>query len=78
MHVLAVENVQARQTGARRTADRIRRLSVQELEACGLPELVTLGLQANLAVIGALNEEIAKIEKRLAQCLRPRPEYALL
>jgi transposase len=78
MHVLAVENVQARQTGARMTADRIKRLSVQELEACGLPELVTLGLQANLAVIGALNEEIAKIEKRLAQCLRPRPEYALL
>src|SRR2546428_11418115 len=35
-------------------------------------------MQANVAVIGALNEEIAKLEKRLAQCLRPRPEYALL
>jgi transposase len=78
MHVLAVENVQARQTGARMTADRIKRLSVEELQAFGLPELVTLGLQANVAVIGALNAEIGKLEKRLAECLRPRSEYALL
>src|SRR5437667_462856 len=78
MHVLAVENVQARQTGARMTGDRVKRLSAQELQALGLPEDVTLGLQANVAMIGALNEEIAKIEKHLAQRLRPRPEYTLL
>ena len=78
MHVLAVENVQARQTGARMTGDRVKRLSAQELQALGLPEDVTLGLQANVAMIGALNEEIAKIEKHLAQRLWPRPEYTLL
>jgi transposase len=78
MHVLAVENVQARQTGARMTGDRVKRLSAQEVQALGLPEDVTLGLQANVAVIGALNEEIAKLEKHLARRLRPRPEYALL
>jgi transposase len=78
MHVLAVENVQARQTGARMTGERIKRLSVRGVKALGLPEDVTLGVQANVAVIGALNEEIAKLERRLIQCLRPRPEYALL
>jgi transposase len=78
MHVLAVENVQARQTGARMTGDRVKRLSVQAVEAFGLPEDVTLGMQANVAVIGALNEAIGKLEQRLAQCLRPRPEYGLL
>jgi transposase len=78
MHVLAVENVQARQTGARMTGDRIKRLSVQGVKALGLPENVALGIQANVAVIGALNEEIRKLEKRLAECLRPRPEYELL
>src|SRR5216683_413889 len=31
MHVLAVENVQARQTGARMTGDRVKRLSAQEV-----------------------------------------------
>ena len=56
----------------------MKRLSAQELQAIGLPEEVTLGLQANVAVIGALNEEIAKLEKHLAQRLRQRPEYALL
>jgi transposase len=78
MHVLAVENVQARQTGARMTGERIKRLSVEGVQGLGLPEDVMLGMQANVAVIGALNEEIAKLEGRLLQCLRPRPEYALV
>jgi transposase len=78
MHVLAVENVQARQTGARMTADRIKRLRSDAVQELGLPEDVALGLQANVAIIGALNEEIAKLERRLAECLRPRPQYALL
>jgi len=78
MHVLAVENVQARQTGARMTGDRVKRLSAQEVQALGLPEDVTLGLQANVAVIGTLNEEIAKLEKHLLERLKPQPEYALL
>jgi transposase len=78
MHVLAVENVQARQTGTRMTGDRIKRLSAQAVEAFGLPADVTLGMQANVTVIGALNQEIGKLEKRLSQCLRARPEYALL
>ena len=78
MHVLAVENVQARQTGARMTGERIKRLSVQDVGLLGLPENVALGVQANVALIGVLNEEIARLEKRLAECLRPRPEYGLL
>jgi transposase len=78
MHVLAVENVQARQTGARMTGDRVKRLSAQDVQALGLPEDVTLGLQANVAVIGTLNEQIAKLEKHLLERLKPQPEYALL
>src|SRR5712664_3426879 len=35
MHVLAVENVQARETGARMTGDRIKRLSVQAVDELG-------------------------------------------
>jgi transposase len=51
MHVLAVENVQARETGARMTGDRVKRLSAQQVQALGFGEDVTLGLQANVAVI---------------------------
>jgi transposase len=78
MHVLAVENVQARETGARMSGDRVKRLSAPEVHALGLGEDVTLGMQANVAVIATLNAEIAKLERRLLQCLKPRPEYALL
>ena len=78
MHVLAVENVQARETGARMSGDKVKRLSASGVELLGLPEDVTLGMQANVAVIGALNEQIAKLEKRLLERLRPRPEHALL
>ena len=78
MHVLAVENVQARETGARMTGDKVKRLSAEGVELLGLPEDVTLGMQANVAVIVTLNEEIAKLEKHLLQRLNPRPEYALL
>lgn len=78
MHVLAVENVQARETGARMSGDRVKRLSAQQVQALGFREDVTLGMQANVAVIGTLNAEIAKLERRLLQCLKPRPEYVLL
>jgi len=78
MHVLAVENVQARETGARMTGDRVKRLSAQQVDALGFGEDVTLGMQANVAVIRTLNAEIAKLERRLLQRLKPRPEYALL
>jgi transposase len=78
MHVLAVENVQARETGARMSGDKVKRLSARGVELLGLPEEVTLGMQANVAVIGTLNAEIAKLERRLLQGLKPRPEYALL
>jgi transposase len=78
MHVLAVENVQARETGTRMTGDRVKRLSTQGVQGLGLGEDVALGMQANVAVIGTLNEQIAKLEKHLAERLRPRREHALL
>ena len=78
MHVLAVENVQARETGARMTGARVKRLDSSGVEAMGLAPDVALGIQANVAVIGTLNAEISRLERRLAECLAPRPEHALL
>jgi transposase len=56
----------------------VKRLDAQKVKALGLPEDVAVGMQANVAVIGTLNEEIAKLEKHLLERLEPRPEYALL
>ena len=78
MHVLAVENVQARETGARMTGDRIKRLSSQGVADLGLMPEVALGVQANMSVIGTLNEEISKLERYMAERVRLSPQYALL
>ena len=78
MHVLAVENVQARETGARMSGAQVKRLSANAVELLGLPEDVTLGMQANVAVLGTLTEQIAKLERYLLERVRPRPEYGLL
>jgi transposase len=78
MHVLAVENVQARETGARMTGDRVKRLKPQEVSAFGLAPEVTLGIQANVAVIGALNEQIRRLEKHLAERVKLTEAYSVL
>lgn len=78
MHVLAVENVQARETGTHMKARDIKRLTGCAVEAMGLLPDVTVGLQANVAVIGTLDAEISRIEKRLAEQLRGRDDYRLL
>lgn len=78
VQILAVENVQARETGARMTGQQVKRLNVSMVEALGLLPEVALGMQANVAVIATLNAEISRIEKHLAQCLRGRCDYRLL
>ena len=58
------------------TGDRVKRLSAQEVQALGFSEGVTLGLQANGAVIATLNAESAKLARHLLQRLMRRPEHA--
>ncbi len=77
-HVLALENLFARQTGAGITNRVAQQLSPKELEAFGFAEDVTLAMRANVAVIQTLSREIEKLERRLRQCVRMRPEFGLL
>ena len=78
MHVLAVENVQARETGARMAGGKVKRLSVQAVNELGYAPEVALGIEANVAVIGSLNEQIRKLEQHLAQRVRLTPHYKVL
>jgi transposase len=76
--VLAVENIVARQTGAGISANAVKRLQSETVEALGLPEDVTPAVAANVAVIGTLNAEIGKLEARLRQRVRLRPPFRVL
>jgi len=76
--VLAVENVFARETGGRMSANVIKRLEAAALGEFGLSEDVTCSLAANVAVIQALTAEIGKLEARLRQRVRLRPQFRVL
>lgn len=77
-HVLAVENIVARERGAAPSCSAVKRLTPEGVEALGLGMDVGLAVKANLAVIAALNQQIAILEARLLEEAKPRPEYGLL
>jgi transposase len=77
-HILAVENIMARQLGGRMTSNQIKRLTTDAIDKMPLVEDVGLAIKANIAVIATLQAHIEVLEKRLQECVRPRPEYTLL
>ena len=77
-HILAVENIQARESGSRMKAKEIKRLDAQSVEAMPLAEEVKLALQANVAIIGELGKQIDKLEGCLHERVRLREEFQLL
>lgn len=77
-HILAVENITAREFGARINSNQVKRLTPPDIEAMPLPEDVKVALAANVAVIGTLSAQIDVIEKRIREKLKPRAEFCLL
>ena len=77
-HVLAVENIMARQLGGRMTSNQIKRLTDDTIDSLPLAADVGLAIKANIAVIATLQSQIEVLEKRLQERVRPRTQYALL
>jgi transposase len=77
-HILAVENITARQLGARISSNQVKRLTVETLGQMPLPEDVALAIKANVAVIETLCAQIKLLEKRLQEKVAARAEYGLL
>ena len=77
-HVLAVENILSRSTGSRPSAAAIKRLAPGEVGTFGLAADVALAVQANLAIVATLNLEIGRIEARLLEGVKLRPDYVRL
>jgi transposase len=78
MHILSVENITARQFGARISCNQVKRLGLPDIEAMPLPDDVKLALQAHVAVIATLSIQIEVIERRIKEQLVHRAEYRLL
>jgi transposase len=77
-HILAVENIVARETAAHIKSNEVKRLTVDGVLALGLRTDVDLAVQSNIAVIQTLNAQIDKLETRLQERICPSAEYALL
>jgi transposase len=76
--ILSVENMLSSETGAGMSRRGVRRLTAQAVEGFGFSREVEQSMCANVAVIKTLNREIDKLEQRLHQCVRLRPEFRLL
>ena len=77
-HVLAVENIMARQLGERMTSNQIKRLTADAIDKMPLATDVGLAIKTNVAVIATLQSQIEILEKRLQERVEPRPQYGLL
>lgn len=77
-HILAVENIVARQRAMKINSNQIKRLTVDEVDQMGLPADVALAVKSNLAVIITLNEQIDVLEKHLQEKIGERKEFILL
>jgi transposase len=77
-HVLAVENIVARETAVSIKSNDVKRLTQERVLSMGLRDDVGMAVQANVAVIETLNAQITLLENRLQERVCPCPEYALL
>jgi transposase len=76
--VLAVENVQARDTGAHMKSHHTKRLRPRALQALGYAPHVAKNIGSNVAVICTLNAQIEQLEKYLFKHVRLTPQYRVL
>ena len=77
-HILAVENITARQLGMRISSNQVKQLTAEAVDQMPLPPDVALAIKANVAVITTLSAQIDLLEKRLQESVRTRAEYGLL
>jgi transposase len=77
-HILAIQNIMARQQAVKITSNAIKRLVAEDFDQMGLPVDVGLAVQSNLAVVTTLGAQIDLLEKRPQERVGEGPDYALL
>ena len=77
-HILAVENITARQQGSRISSNQVKRLTAAAVEQLLPVDEVALAVKANVAVIGTLSAQIELLEQHLQDKVGERAEYILL
>lgn len=76
--ILSIENGVSRHTGGSINSNRVKQLQDADLESMQLGEPQTLAIQANVAVMQALQVQIDRLEKVLSKHCRTESGYRLL
>src|SRR5919197_4762407 len=74
-HVLSVQNILARNTGARFSGKRIHELTKQELTTLLADETQVLAVTSSLVVLDCLRQQIKTLEKTVHKHLHHTPSY---
>jgi len=74
-HLLSIENLILRNTGTRMTANEVRVLTPEKIEALLLEEDLALAVKANAAVLVCLEEQIKQVETAVLAKVRLRKAF---
>lgn len=77
-NILSVQSLQQRNLGVRMSTSQIKRASSESIAASESDPNRAMALRTTQAIIVALNEEIAKVERAVLRQLRPDPVWKLL
>src|ERR671938_1880967 len=77
-NVLSVQNIMARNTGARFSVKRMHELTKQELQSWLTEESQVLAVTSSLLVLDCLRQQIKTLEKTMHQCLNHTRSYEQL
>ena len=61
-HILAVENITARESGKRFSCHQVKQLDMEDIDSMSFPDDVKYALQANVAVIGRILAPVILLE----------------
>lgn len=78
VQILSIETLLDQQRGAHLSSNQIKKLTPADIDSMGLGHMEALAMNANLAVMHALQMQIDVIEKELAKHCRSDPAFSLL
>lgn len=77
-HILSIQNLVSRNTGGSISSNNIKRVSMEKVDQMIEDKDRALAIKSNLVVMGCLDEEIDKLEKRVMECVRLQEPFKKL
>ena len=77
-HLLSIQNLYSRNTGSSISANRIKQLSSEKVDALFTNSDLALAVKANLTVMRSLETEIAILERTVKERVKLKPAYRYL